>query len=61
MICEYQLKVQDFPYSVCLIQNSPVLCPLDKHNCKVFKEYNPTTKSQHLEISEDIVRTTDII
>ena len=61
--CKYQVTLKDFPYNCCKVQKywPPVLCPHNYLECPVYsQEYNTDTSAQHLQIDEDIVRTTDI-
>ena len=60
MECKYALKIQDFPYRLCrLQQEAPVGCNLlpAYEECQILKEYNIDTSTEHpIDEGDDIVR-----
>ena len=60
MECKYAIRIQDFPYRVCkLQQEAPVGCNIIPmyEECQILKEYNIDTSVRHSEMSDNIVRT----
>lgn len=60
MGCKYAMRIQDFPYRLCkLQQEAPVGCntmPMYKE-CQILKEYNIDTSAGHPTFEgDDIVR-----
>lgn len=50
MECKFAMKIQDFPYRLCkLQQEAPVGCNLLSkcEECQVLKEYNMSKSAQH--------------
>lgn len=50
MECKYAIKIQDFPYRLCkLQQGAPVGCNIVPmyEECQILKEYNIDTSAQH--------------
>lgn len=60
MECKYAIKIQDFPYRLCkLQQEAPVGCNIMQRyeECQILKEYNIDTSVQHPTFEgDDIVR-----
>lgn len=60
MECKYAIRVQDFPYRLCMLQQgAPVGCNiiLMYEECQILKEYNIDTSVQHPTLEgDDIVR-----
>jgi hypothetical protein len=61
MECKYAIRVQDFPYRLCkLQQEAPVGCNviLMYEECQILKEYNIDKSAGHpTSEGDDIVRT----
>ena len=60
MECKYAIKIQDFPYRLCkLQQEAPVGCNIMQRyeECQILKEYNIDTSAEHPTFEgDDIVR-----
>ena len=59
MKCKYAIKIQDFPYRLCkLQQEAPVGCNIIPmyEKCQILKEYNTDTSAGHPVKDDDIVR-----
>lgn len=60
MECKYAIKIQDFPYRLCkLQQEAPVGCNIMQRyeECQILKEYNIDTSAGHPTFEgDDIVR-----
>ena len=60
MECRYVIKIQDFPYRLCkLQQGTPVGCNIIPmyEECQILKEYNIDTSAGHpTSEGDDIVR-----
>ena len=53
MECKYALRIENFPYRLCIIQNgAPVGCNLIPKTelCQILKEYNTNTSAGHPKI-----------
>jgi hypothetical protein len=61
MECKFALRIQDFPYRLCkLQQGEPVGCNIipRKEEFQILKEYNTDTSAGHpTSEGDDIVRT----
>ena len=60
MECKFALRIQDFPYRLCMLQQeAPVGCntiPMYEE-CQILKEYNINTSAGHpTSEGDDIVR-----
>ena len=58
MECKYALRIKDFPFRLCrLQQDAPVGCNIVpmKEECQILKEYNIDTSAPHYQ-NDDIVR-----
>lgn len=60
MECKHAIRIQDFPYRLCKLQQEiPVGCNLilKYKECQILKEYNIDTSAEHpLFEDDDIVR-----
>lgn len=60
MGCKYAIKIQNFPYRLCKLQQSrPVGCNIIRRydECQILKEYNIDTSAGHpTSEGDDIVR-----
>ena len=60
MECKYAIKIQEFPYRLCkLQQEAPVGCNIMQRyeECQILKEYNIDTSAGHPTFEgDDIVR-----
>lgn len=60
MECKFALRIQDFPYRLCMLQQgAPVGCNIIPmyEECQILKEYNIDTSAGHpLSKDDDIVR-----
>ena len=60
MECKYAIKIQDFPYRLCkLQQGTPIACNIIPmyEECQILKEYNIDTSTGHpTSEGDDIVR-----
>lgn len=59
MKCKYAMKIQDFPYRLCkLQQEAPVGCNIIPmyEECQILKEYNTDTSAGHPVKDDNIVR-----
>lgn len=61
MECKYAIRVQYFPYRLCMLQQgAPVGCNIVpmKEECQILKEYNIDKSAGHpTSEGDDIVRT----
>ena len=60
MECKFALRIQDFPYRLCMLQHgAPVGCNIVpmREECQILKEYNIDTSAGHpTDEGDDIVR-----
>lgn len=60
MECKYAVKIQYFPYRICMLQQEvPVGCNIMPiyEECQILKEYNIDTSTRHpTSEGDDIVR-----
>ena len=59
MECKYAIKIQDFPYRLCKLQQElPVGCNIIPmyEECQILKEYNIDTSAGYPVKDDDIVR-----
>ena len=60
MECKYALRIKDFPFRLCMLQQgAPVGCNIVpmKKECQILKEYNIDTSAEHPTFEgDDIVR-----
>lgn len=60
MECKFALRIQDFPYRLCMLQHgAPVGCNIVPmyEECQILKEYNIDTSAGHPTLEgDDIVR-----
>lgn len=60
MECKYAIRIQDFPYRLCMLQHgASVGCNIVpmREECQILKEYNINKSAQHpTDEGDDIVR-----